>query len=127
MGLFDNAMGALSGFLGQEAGGENSSNIVGSLLSSATAGGEGGGAGGLGGILTTLAENGLGDQVASWVGDGHNLPITPEQLHDALGSEQVQQLAQSSGLPVGDFLKHLADHLPSAAAAQPDAAPADQG
>lgn len=42
-------------------------------------------------------------------------PISAEQIKDALGSEQIQQLAAASGLPIGDFLKQLADHLPVAA------------
>jgi uncharacterized protein YidB (DUF937 family) len=73
--------------------------------------------GGMSGMLETLAANGLGEHVAAWTSGG-NLPVSPEQIQSALGSEQVQQMAQASGLPVGDFLQHLADHLPAAAAAQ---------
>ena len=129
MGLFDSITGALGGALGQDnqsgdgahnilsdmlqhGGTGQSSNIVGSLLSS-LGGAQGGG---MASTLETLAANGLGQEVSSWMSNDSNLPITPQQLHDALGSAQVQQLAQESGLPIGDFLKHLADHLPAAAA-----------
>jgi uncharacterized protein YidB (DUF937 family) len=110
MGLLDDALGKLGGLAAQGGEGQ-SSNIVGALLGGA------GGQGGMTGVLETLAANGLAEHVASWTGGGQNLPVSPEQLQQALGSEQVQQLAQSTGLPVGDFLKHLADHLPAAAAA----------
>jgi len=106
MGLFDE----LGGLLNQGGGEGQSSNIVGALLG-------GGGSGDMGSVLETLAANGLADQVASWTNNGANLPISPDQLHEALGSDQVQQMAAASGLPVGVFLKHLADHLPAAASA----------
>ena len=107
MGLFDGLAGQLGGLLNQQGGGdEHSANVVGALL---------GGGGGLGGVMESLAANGLGDKVASWTGGGSNLPISPDQIKDALGSDQVQQMAQSCGLPVDDFLKHLSDHLPAAA------------
>jgi uncharacterized protein YidB (DUF937 family) len=112
MGLFDGLAGQLGGLMNQE-GGAQSSDIVGALLNS------GGAPGGIGGVLETLAANGMAEHVAAWTSGG-NLPISPDQIRDALGSEQVQQMAQASGLPVGDFLQHLADHLPAAAAAAPN-------
>ena len=96
MGLLD---GLLGGLAGQAEGGGSSSDLVGALLGGAT-GGQGGG--NLTGVLETLAANGLSEHVASWVGDGHNLPVSTDQIREALGSEQVQQLAASSGLPVGE-------------------------
>jgi uncharacterized protein YidB (DUF937 family) len=108
MGLFDGLAGQLGGLLNQGGEGQ-SSDIVGALLNNGSA------PGGIGGVLETLAANGLAEHVASWA-SGSGLPVTPQQLHDALGSQQVQQMAQASGLPVGDFLQHLADHLPAATA-----------
>ena len=108
MGLFDGLAGQLGGLL-NEGGEGQSANIVGALLNS------GGAPGGMGGVLETLAANGLAEHVAAWT-SGANLPVSPDQIRDALGSEQVQQMAQASGLPVGDFLQHLADHLPTAVA-----------
>lgn len=141
VGLFDNLGGLVQGVLGQQGEGEQaqgamgivssllqqgggegqSSNIVGALLGggqggqAGQGGGEGGAGGGMAGMLETLAANGLADHVGSWLGGGQNMPVSPQQIHDALGSEQVQQMANASGLPVGDFLQHLADHLPQAA------------
>ena len=107
-------MGFLDQFSSLLGGGANSQspNIVGALLSGAA----GAGGGGIAGVLETLAANGLAEHVASWT-SGQGSPISPDQLQAALGNQQVQQLAQSSGLPIGDFLQHLAEHLPAAAAA----------
>jgi len=121
MGLFDGLVGSLGGLLGQQGDGDHSVNVVGALLGG---GDSTGGSGGIANVLETLAANGLSEHIASWTGNGANLPISPEQIAAALGSEQVQQLAQASGLPIGDFLQHLSDHLPAAAAAT---APATDG
>ena len=114
-------MGMIGSLLNQ--GGGASSNVIGSLLGG---GGQGmdGQAGGMAGMLETLAANGMGEHVSSWLTDNPNLPIDPQQIHDALGSEQVQQMAASSGLPVGAFLQQLAQHLPAAAS---EAAGTQQG
>ena len=130
MGLLDDLGGALGAAAGGQQGGEAGgiAGLLGGLLQGGGAGQSGqvvsallGAAGGGGGDMTktleTLAANGLGEQVASWVSSNPNLPVSPEQIRDALGSEQVEQMANATGLPVGDFLKHLADHLPAAAAA----------
>jgi len=116
------AMGILTSLLQQGSGEGQSSNIVGTLLGAAQGAMTGGPAdagaaqGGMAGMLETLAANGLSQQVGSWLSNNPNLPISADQIRDALGSDQVQQMASASGLPVGDFLKHLADHLPQAAA-----------
>jgi uncharacterized protein YidB (DUF937 family) len=81
-------------------------------------GGDGAG-GGMGGVLEQLAANGLADQVKSWTGDGSNLPVTPDQLHAALGSDVVQQMAASAGQPAEDFLNDLSNHLSANGAAPP--------
>ena len=106
----EGAMGILGSLLQQGGGEGQSSNIVGALL-----GGAGGGQGGLQGTLETLAANGLSEHVGSWLSNNPNIPVSPDQIRDALGSDQVQSMANASGLPIGDFLQHLAQHLPQAA------------
>jgi len=107
------------------------SDIFGSILGSALRGlaGEGGtGAlgsilsqvlgrtdlGSIGGLLQQLQQSGLGPQVASWLGNGRNLPISVDQLKNALGDERVRQLATQLGLPVDRLLGELSQHLPDA-------------
>lgn len=70
--------------------------------------------GSLGGLLQRLVQSGLATQVASWLGNGGNLPVTADQLRKALGDETVGQLANQFNLPVDDLLRHLAEHLPGA-------------
>ena len=70
--------------------------------------------GGLQGVIASLQQGGLNDQVRSWLGNGTNLPVTPDQLKTALGNEKVQQLASQLGLPVDQVLNLLAEHLPAA-------------
>ena len=101
MSLFDKLGGALSSAIGQ--GG------AGSLIESALAQTS---FGNLGGLVAQLQTGGLDAQVKSWLGDGANLPVSPEQIRAALGSQQVKQLAERFGLPADEITKLLAEHLP---------------
>src|SRR5262245_58193573 len=48
--------------------------------------GDGGGIlGGLGGLLNRFQQNGLGDEINSWIGPGQNKPVAPKQVGTALG------------------------------------------
>ena len=69
---------------------------------------------GLQGIVTQLQKNGYAAQVASWLGNGANLQITPDQLRAALGNEHVRQIAAKMGVPADQALALLAQHLPDA-------------
>jgi uncharacterized protein YidB (DUF937 family) len=66
------------------------------------------------GLLGKLQESGLGSQVSSWIGNGSNMPITPDQIREALGNEKVQQIAQTLGLPTDKILNFLSENLPNA-------------
>ncbi len=70
--------------------------------------------GDLNGLVAQLQQNGLGDQVKSWLGNGANMHITPEQISAALGNDQVKQIAAHFGVPVDAALKLLAEHVPNA-------------
>ena len=70
--------------------------------------------GGLGGIISAFEQAGLGHIVQSWVGNGQNLPVSPQQLQGVLGDDKVQAMASQAGLPKEDFLSQLAQHLPNA-------------
>jgi uncharacterized protein YidB (DUF937 family) len=70
--------------------------------------------GDLQGLVNKLQLNGLQEQVQSWLSSGPNLPISAQQIRDALGSEQVRQFAEKFGLPIDDVTNFLAAHLPAA-------------
>jgi uncharacterized protein YidB (DUF937 family) len=104
MGLFDDIKGALF----QTAEGE-AQGLIGGAVEKAVPGG-------LDGLLSKLQQGGLGEEVRSWVGDGHNIPVSPDQIQGALGDEHVQQIAQHMGLDPTQVLQGLSEHLPSLAA-----------
>jgi uncharacterized protein YidB (DUF937 family) len=106
MGLLDQIGGSLKAALASGAAGEQSA-LISALLAKTNLGD-------LQGLVNQLQQSGLGDQVKSWLGNGANMKITPEQLRAALNSDQVKQIAQHFGVPVDEALKVLAQHLPNA-------------
>jgi uncharacterized protein YidB (DUF937 family) len=114
MGLFDDIGGALKSAAGQALGqamGQIEANALPSLLAQLAGNSN---LGSVGGLLTKLQEGGLGGQVASWLGNGSNISVSADQLRSALGNEQVQQMANSLGIPTDKILALLSQHLPDA-------------
>jgi uncharacterized protein YidB (DUF937 family) len=74
----------------------------------------GGIAGGLGGLLSAFEGAGLGHIAQSWVGNGPNQSVSPQQLQSVFGEQQVQGMASQSGMAPSDFLSQLSQHLPNA-------------
>ena len=68
--------------------------------------------GGLSGLIEKISQGGLGEQVASWVGTGKNLPVSAEQIQAALGSPFIQDLAAKFGINTSDVAGSLAGLLP---------------
>ena len=64
-------------------------------------------------IVSKLSENGLGDIVASWLGNGENLPISAESITDLLGAEKVSEFAQNLGISEESAQNAIADALPN--------------
>jgi uncharacterized protein YidB (DUF937 family) len=106
LGLFDNVGGSLGGMIGQVAAAAAPALISAALAKTNL--------GDLQGLVNQLQQNGMGDQVKSWLSNGANMQITPDQLKAALGSDQVKQIAAHFGLPTDAALKMLAEHLPAA-------------
>lgn len=70
--------------------------------------------GGVQGIVSQLESQGLGNTVKSWVGTGANEPVTGAQIHAALGSDTMTQLAAKLGMTPEDLSAKLAQVLPGA-------------
>jgi uncharacterized protein YidB (DUF937 family) len=68
--------------------------------------------GGVGGLLDALRRGGLDQQVGSWLGQGSNAPVSPDQLRNALGDGDLAKMAREAGLPLDQLLAILAQHLP---------------
>ena len=101
MGLLDSIAGAVMGKLGGTEGGM--AQIALDMFNQH---------GGLNGVLEKLKTNGLGDQVASWVGTGENQAVSPDQISSALGSSQIAELAAKFGISPDVLSGQLAQHLP---------------
>ncbi len=76
---------------------------------------EGAGGGIWPGMLAQLEIAGMGEHVASWRGDGHDLPVTADQLSTAFTPQQVQAWAAQAGTTPDVLLERLATALPHAA------------
>ena len=96
-------MGFLDSLLGSAVG-AGMATIVGNLIEKH---------GGVQGLVTELEQKGLGPAVQSWVGNGENLPITADQIHQALGSDTVKALAAKAGISPEELAAKLAQILPS--------------
>lgn len=70
------------------------------------------GAGGFPALLQKLKESGLQDQVASWIGTGQNQPVSGDQIKQALGEGQIDQIAQRAGVAPEQASGGLAQLLP---------------
>ena len=92
-GLGDVLKGPLGGLLGGAA--------AGTVLS-----------GGLNDLLKQLQDSGHGEKANSWVGTGQNQQISPGDLANALGADQIDQLSSQSGLSRDELLNGLSQYLP---------------
>jgi uncharacterized protein YidB (DUF937 family) len=106
MGLFDEvAGGLLKNVLAGQGGQGGMLEIITGLLKSSESGG-------LQGLAETFNDKGLGEVMSSWIGKGANLPISPEQIQQVLGSGQVQQIAEKLGVSPDEASSGLAEMLP---------------
>ena len=107
MGLLDEVMkmagGALLGGKEQGQGGLMES-VLGLLNNPET--------GGLGGLIETFKSKGLGDAVSSWISTGENQPVSGDQIQNALGKGQIQQIAEKLGISNTEASGGLASLLP---------------
>lgn len=70
--------------------------------------------GGVKGLIKLFQDNGLGEQVASWVGTEANLPVSADQIRKVFGGGQlVQDIAIALGLSEDEAAGKLADMLPN--------------
>ncbi|MEO8104101.1 MAG: YidB family protein [Betaproteobacteria bacterium] len=113
MGLLDGLMGSLMG--GQQAGGlqQGGDNpLLQMALQMLANQNQAGGSGGLGGLINMFQNAGMGEQLKSWIGTGHNMPISADQLTAALGSDKIRDIASQLGMSHGEVSGGLADMLP---------------
>ena len=130
MGLLD-IVGGMLGGQGGAGGAGGLGDLAAQLGQGGGQGGPGGGQGelikmvlamlandGQGGGLAELMQKfqaaGMGEQMNSWVGSGQNLPVSPEQMGNVFGQDQMSQMAERMGLSTGDLSAQMSQVLPQA-------------
>lgn len=63
-------------------------------------------------FVSGLSQNGLGEIVGSWLGNGENKSISIEQVTTLLGSDKIAAFASELGLSQESAARALADVLP---------------
>ena len=107
MGLLDQLAGQVMGSLGaQKQDSVAQGDLMGGVMALIN------GAGGLPALLQQLQGSGLGDQVASWIGTGENQAVSGDQIKNALGDDNIQQIAQQAGVEPEHASAGLAQLLP---------------
>lgn len=74
--------------------------------------GDGQGSIDLGALVGGLSQNGLGEIVGSWLGNGENRSISMDQITDLLGSDKVSEFASELNISEESAKGALADSLP---------------
>lgn len=111
------AMGAIGGIMSQFLGGGQNQGAaspvaqIAQLLNQNNT--QGGDASPLNGLIGLFQNSGMGEQVKSWVGTGQNLPVSGEQIQQALGGDIVQNFAKQANLGTTETANHLAEILPN--------------
>lgn len=111
------APGGLGSILGGGAQGGGAAGGLGSILGGGGLGGLAGalgGAGVLGSLVDQFQKGGHGDAMRSWIGQGPNQSIAPDQLGQILGPGPLQELTARTGMPQQALLEQLARELPAA-------------
>ena len=106
MGLFDGVLGnvfnsALGGL--QNSFPNNALSVVMKMIQDH---------GGLPKIIELFSQNGLQQEVSSWVGSGAKLPITAEQIQQVFSPAVLQEIASKLGMPADEANGIIAKVLP---------------
>jgi uncharacterized protein YidB (DUF937 family) len=120
-------MAGLDDILGGLMGGQGGSGGLDDLLGGLT-GGQGGGGSGLSALMPVLAgvlasgglskimgglkANGLTSEAESWVGTGANKPVSGRQMEQAVGQEQMKEIAKQLGVSEEQAADAVAKALP---------------
>ncbi|MCC0805882.1 DUF937 domain-containing protein [Methylobacterium sp. W2] len=98
-GLHQSGLGGILGQLGSALGGAGAGGLLG---------------GGLNELVERFTQNGHGETASSWVNQGPNQEIAPQNLEKAIGPDILATLAQQTGLTREELLSRLSRELPQA-------------
>jgi uncharacterized protein YidB (DUF937 family) len=103
--------GGLGGLGAQTGQGGGQADLLNMVIGMLANDGQGGG---LAGLVRQFQAAGMGDQMNSWISSGQNLPVSPEQIGNVFGQDQMSQMADKMGLSTGDLGAQLSQMLPQA-------------
>ena len=123
MGLLDSVLGSVINAQGQGGRNEGGLGALGGLVAMAAQNPQlvqavmgmlanDGPHGGLGGLIAKFQQAGLGEVMASWLGNGANQSVTGDQLTRALGPDLFSQLGARMGVGSGEAASQLSQVLP---------------
>ena len=116
-GALGNLAGSLAGGAGGALGGIGGalSGLASSPIGGALAGAAAGTAvsGGLGSLLDQFRNAGHGAAADSWVSNGDNHPITPDQINSVIGQGKIADIAAQAGVSPEQMSSLLAQALPT--------------
>jgi len=102
--------------MGGGAGG-GLSDVLGGMLRGGQpgAGGQLGGMlnGGLGGLTDIFGQAGMRRQIDSWIAQGPNMAVSPQEIAGAFGPERMAELAAQAGVSHEEAARHLSEILPN--------------
>ena len=103
-------LGGMLGGSGAQQGGGGLGGMLGGLLGGGAAGSVL--SGGLRNLIGDMEQNGQGGAARSWVGTGANQSLAPADLAKAVGYEDIDAVANQTGMPREQVLSTLSEHLP---------------
>ena len=104
MGLLD----SITGMLGK-GGGKDVMSQLATMLT-----GKGGDGMGLSRLLDQFKGAGMGDKAESWVSNGENQSLDPDEVEKAIGSERLAKMSKQTGESVGALKTDLSKMIPDA-------------
>ena len=104
MGLLDSIMGMLG-----KGGGKDVMSQLATMLT-----GKGGDGMGLSRLLDQFKGAGMGDKAESWVSNGENQSLDPDEVEKAIGSERLAKMSKQTGESVGALKTDLSKMIPEA-------------
>jgi uncharacterized protein YidB (DUF937 family) len=104
MGLFDGISSMIGNALSGGGAGPIADEFMGVLQQH--------GVDGVSGLVSQFEQSGLGAHVQSWIGEGQNLPVSPDQIEQALGSPAIASIAAKFGVDPEQAKQMISQHLP---------------
>jgi uncharacterized protein YidB (DUF937 family) len=108
-------MGAATFINSNKSGDAGSGLDIGSLtsaLSGLVGGGRSDAGIDLGSLVSKMGSGGLGAIAKSWLGDGNNEAVSPDQITNMLGADKISEFASKLGLSKDEAAGGLSDALP---------------